>query len=627
MQHIAMIVNNEDMMQIAKDAVAFSNEDIHLIATHTYEESYDWGKKLEAEGYRVLIARGGHAQCLRSSGLGVPVVSIPFTGNNITSILLQATHTWGEFAVVGNSTLVQMARELEHAMKAHIHYSAISRWSDFETQIINIKNSGVKAVVGGYDACRFAKKHGLHTYCITTNQYEISTAITDAKNLLAALDRDKRWSDLFRSVLDTVHEGVVIVDSNYKITHLNRLAKKFLSDFVIGTKVHDPLYIDRINRALKGGCIYDELTEADDYKYTCTTIPVKTGEEITEVVFVLQEVEYVQKIEQKVRQKVFKKGLFASKSFSDILGNSPVTLETIQTAKRYALVNSTVLITGESGTGKEIFAQSIHNFSLRHNEAFVAVNCATIPPNLLESELFGYVEGAFTGAKHGGKTGLFELAHNGTIFLDEIGEMPLNMQARLLRVLEERQIMRVGDDQVIPINIRVIAATNKDLLKMAEEEKFRSDLYYRLNVLPLKLQPLRERKEDLYALIDHFIKKYADEHSRNPFQFTEAGMEAMMQYSWRGNTRELKNVIERLVVTNASGIVDVAEVSEALGISIQVPPKAPRESDSSLLSDNEVNVIRKVMEEVGGNKTEAAKRLGISRPTLHRKLKQMEGII
>ena len=220
-----------------------------------------------------------------------------------------------------------------------------------------------------------------------------------------------------------------------------------------------------------------------------------------------------------------------------------MTKETIQTAKRYALVSSTVLITGESGTGKEIFAQSIHNFSMRHNEAFVAINCATIAPNLLESELFGYVEGAFTGARHGGKIGLFELAHNGTIFLDEIGETSLDIQARLLRVLEERQIMRVGDDQIIPINIRIIAATNKDLRKMVEAGKFRSDFYYRLNVLPLKLRPLRDRKEDLYELIESFKKKYADEHSRNLFQFTPAGMDVMMNYSWPGNARELKNVI------------------------------------------------------------------------------------
>lgn len=624
MQHIAMIVNNEDMMRIAKDAVAFSSEDIRLVASRTYEESYEWGKKLEEEGFRVLIARGGHAQRLRNSGLGVPVVSIPFTGNNITSILLQATHTWGEFAVIGNSTLVQMASELEYAMKANIHYFTIGRWSDFETQVLEIKNLGVKAVVGGYDACRFAKKLGLHTYCITTNQYEISTAIADAKNLLTAMDREKRWSDLFRSVLNTVHEGIVIVNSDYKITHLNRLAKKFLSDLVIGTRVKDPLYIDRINRAMSGGCIYDELTEADAYKYTCTTIPVKTGEEITEIVFVLQEVEYVRKIEQQVRQKVFKKGLFASKSFSDILGSSSVTKETIQTAKRYALVSSTVLITGESGTGKEIFAQSIHNFSMRHNEAFVAINCATIAPNLLESELFGYVEGAFTGARHGGKIGLFELAHNGTIFLDEIGETSLDIQARLLRVLEERQIMRVGDDQIIPINIRIIAATNKDLRKMVEAGKFRSDFYYRLNVLPLKLRPLRDRKEDLYELIESFKKKYADEHSRNLFQFTPAGMDVMMNYSWPGNARELKNVIERLIVTNSTGIVDEDEAREAIGLERPEQKKAPREAKSNLISDNQSELIRAVMDEVGGNKTEAAKRLGISRPTLHRKLKQLE---
>ena len=625
MKSIAMIVSNDDMMQIVQDTLALSGEDIRLVSTHTYEESYEWAKKLEAEGYRIVIARGGHAQCLRNSGLGLQVIGIPFTGNNITSVLLQATHTWGEFAVIGNNTLVQMARELEYAMKAEIHYCAINEWSDFETQILNLKKLGVKAVVGGYDACRFAKKHGVHAYCITTNQYEIRTAIADAKNLLASMDRDKRWGDLFRSVLDTIHEGVVIVNSDYRITHLNRLAKKFLSDFVIGTTVQNPLYRDRIRRALEsGGCTYDELTEADNYKYTCTTIPVKAGEQITEVVFVLQEVEYVRKIEQKVRQKISKKGLVASKTFADILGSSEITRQTIQTAKRYALVNSTVLITGESGTGKEIFAQSIHNFSMRQNEAFVAVNCATIPPNLLESELFGYVEGAFTGARHGGKVGLFELAHNGTIFLDEIGEMGLDIQARLLRVLEERQIMRVGDDQVIPVNIRVIAATNKDIRKMVEEEKFRSDLYYRLNVLPLKLPPLRERKEDLHELIELFVARYADEHGRNMFRFTDAGMDVMMRYSWNGNTRELRNVIERLTVTSTTGVVDREEVEDAIGITLPAPKKASPPPEGNLLGENEQKLIARVLEEVGGNKTEAAKRLGISRPTLHRKLKQME---
>lgn len=625
MGNIAMIVNSDDMMTIAKETIATAGEKIRLVATHTYEESYEWAKRLEAEGFRLLIARGGHAQRLRSSNLRIPVVNIPFTGNNITAILLQATREWGEFAVIGNSTLVQISKELEKAIQAKIHYYVISDWSDFETQMTNMCSLGVKAVVGGYDASRFAAALGLHTYCITTNQYEIATAIADAKKLLTAMDRDKRWSDLFRSVLDTIREGLVIVNADGKITHMNRPAKKFLRDFMVGSKVKDPIYKERINNAIQTGeSVYDELTEDNDYKYTSTILPIRTGDAITEVVIVLQEVEYVRKIEQKVRHQLSQKGLVASKTFTSILGDSQATRDAIQMAKRYALVNSTVLISGESGTGKEIFAQSIHNFSMRQNEAFVAVNCATIPSNLLESELFGYVEGAFTGAKRGGKVGLFELAHNGTIFLDEIGETSWDMQARLLRVLEEHQIMRIGDDRVIPVNIRVIAATNKNLRKMVEEGKFRSDFYYRLNVLSLKLQPLCNRKEDLPVLIDHFIEKYADEHSRNRFRFTETGMKAMMQYSWPGNTRELKNIIERLIVTNSTGVVNEQETKEAIGVAEFMDE--PLTEKGSLLDVKEYELIRSTLRETDGNKTEAAKRLGISRPTLHRKLKQMEEI-
>lgn len=625
MNTIAMLVNSQDMMERSREVLAETGDQIRLIATHTYEESLEWGRKLEKEGYRILISRGGHAQCLRNSDLGIPIVSLAFTGNNIASLLLQASNDWGKFAVVGNSTLIQIARQLQPSLEANITLCEIRQWHDFEHQIFNIRNMGIRAIVGGYDACRFAKKYGLLAYCVTTNQFEIKTAIADAKNLLATLERETRWSDMFRSVLDNIREGVAIVNTDYIVTHLNRLGKKYLSDFVVGSRVLDPLYVRRIQNALETeSCCYDELTEADNYKYTCTTIPIKTGDRITEIVFVLQEVEYVRKMEQKVRQKISDKGLIASKSFSDIIGCSEITAQTIQIAKRYALVNSTVLITGESGTGKEIYAQSIHNFSVRHNEAFVAVNCASIAENLLESELFGYVEGAFTGARHSGKIGLFELAHNGTIFLDEIAEMGLEMQARLLRVLEERQIMRLGDDHVIPINIRVIAATNKNLHKLVEDGKFRSDLYYRLNVLPLKLQPLRNRKEDLLALIEHFSAHYADEYKRTLLQFTDEGLEVMTEFPWKGNIRELRNVMERLAVTNMTGIVDKATAQNAIGITEIAPKQKTSRPTSNLIGESEQKLILQVLEEVGGNKTEAAKRLGISRPTLHRKLKQME---
>lgn len=622
MRKVAMIVNSEDMMVAARQAIEQSNEDIRVLMSHTYSESSALARRLVTEGYQILIARGGHARRLRSMNLGIPVVQIPFTGSDVAAVMREASKNHEEFAVVGGHALVAISKEMSAFFDSKVEYFEIADWQDFDSQISRLKASGFSAVVGGYDASSFSRAYGLTTYCVSTSVFEIRTAITDAINVLDVAERDRRWNELFRTVLDTINEGVIIVDINGKITHMNQRACKLMGNYSVGSRIDDPIYLKRLNKVFQSGeSIYDELTEDNNYKYSSTIIPIRSGKSITEAVMVLQEIEYVRKVEQKVRQRVANRGLVAAKNFDNILGESSSTRDTIKTAKRYACVNSTVLITGESGTGKEIYAQSIHNYSARKNEAFVAINCATIPANLLESELFGYAEGAFTGAKRGGKVGLFELAHNGTIFLDEIGETSLEMQARLLRVLEEHKIMRIGDDRVIPVNIRVIAATNKNLRQMVEEGKFRSDFYYRLNVLSLNLEPLRNRKSDLHQQIDFFMERYANEHGRKKFRFTEDGMQVMMQYGWPGNTRELKNIIERLSVTNTTGVVDAKEAREAIG-QMEVGEEASLQA--SLIDAAEFDVIRRVMNETGGNKSAAAKRLGISRPTLQRKLKMME---
>ena len=258
----------------------------------------------------------------------------------------------------------------------------------------------------------------------------------EAKNLLSALDRDRHWDSLFRATLDTISDGIIVVDKQGSVTHANRRANKLMAS---GTKVitAPPKELKLpLEKAMRSGDpIYDELIEYNDHKLNASFLPLNDEDE--NMVISVQEVEHIHKIERKVRQKLANKGLVAKNSFDTLFTNGPVLQEAVRTAKQYAVVDSSVLICGETGTGKEMFAQSIHNYSSRRDEAFVAINCATIASNLLESELFGYVEGAFTGAKRGGKIGLFELAHKGTIFLDEIGETSLGMQARLLRVLEE----------------------------------------------------------------------------------------------------------------------------------------------------------------------------------------------
>lgn len=305
-------------------------------------------------------------------------------------------------------------------------------------------------------------------------------------------------------------------------------------------------------------------------------IPIKTGSQVTGVVATFQEVSQLQKFEQSIRQKLYDKGLTAKFQLHQIIGESPALRKAKDLARTYAATDSTVMITGASGTGKELFAQSIHNLSSRCNAPFVAVNCAALPENLLESELFGYEEGAFSGAKKGGKIGLVELAHLGTLFLDEIGEMPLSLQTRILRMIQEKEVMRLGGDKIIPVNVRILVATNQDLTQLVATRKFREDLYYRLNVLPLHLPPLRERPEDISWLVEHFIQEFATKRSIIKNISAEA-LEVLKEYPWFGNVRELANVVERLVLLSPcpelkrQHVEDVINVSNQSNISLETP--------------------------------------------------------
>ncbi|KOA19407.1 acetoin dehydrogenase operon transcriptional activator AcoR [Clostridium homopropionicum DSM 5847] len=307
-------------------------------------------------------------------------------------------------------------------------------------------------------------------------------------------------------------------------------------------------------------------------------------------------------------------------TFDKIIGKNKKLVKTIDYAKKIADSRSTILITGESGTGKEVFAQSIHNYSDRKNMPFIAVNCGAIPRNLIESELFGYDEGAFTGAKRGGYSGKFEISDGGTIFLDEIGEMPLDMQIRLLRVIEEGVINRVGSSKQIPVNVRIIAATNKNLEEEVEKGNFRKDLFYRLNVLPLYLIPLRERKDDIPILIEYFMNKTSKHLNKRKVEIPEDYIQKIIEYDWPGNIRELENIIELMINY---------ESFEAFEMYGDIKNKSDKEAEISSLDAPDISLeamekihIKKVLDKYQGNVSLAAKALGIGRNTLYRKIKQ-----
>ncbi|WP_051531395.1 sigma 54-interacting transcriptional regulator [Clostridiisalibacter paucivorans] len=311
-------------------------------------------------------------------------------------------------------------------------------------------------------------------------------------------------------------------------------------------------------------------------------------------------------------------------SFGGVIGKSKIIQQKIEMSKQVARTNASILIVGESGTGKEVFARAIHDYSGAKGY-FVPVNCSAIPAELFESEFFGYEEGAFTGAKKGGKMGLFELSNDGTIFLDEIGDLPLFMQAKLLRVLQNKEIKKVGGEKNIKLNLRVISATNKNLQEMVEKGEFREDLYYRINVIEIKLPPLRDRKEDIILLFKYFLKNICKENKRQVPKIDSEVADMLIKYDWYGNARELKNTVEHIVALNRDDVItsDLIprhirhKVSSENGIEkIYTTDLGLNESVEKF----EISLIKKALEISNGNKLKAANLLNIPRTTLHSKI-------
>lgn len=345
-------------------------------------------------------------------------------------------------------------------------------------------------------------------------------------------------------VLEMTNEGVVYTDEEFMINDYNDSMMKIIPmTQYIGTNIFDSI-IPHENAPVfeKSGIVNKVLFKHPIFEKTfeVTKKPLTVDERRYGYIFLIEDVSEVKALEVRLKELHISRGYVTKYSFEDILGESEAIESCKAKAKKIAVSDNVVLLIGESGTGKELFAQSIHNASLRKNEPFLAINCSALYPQLLESELFGYEEGAFSGAKKGGKKGLFELADKGTLFLDEIGELPMSVQAKFLRILQEKELIRVGGSEIITVDVRIIAATNRRLTKLIEEKKFRKDLYYRLSIFPLLIPTLKERREDILYLIDRFMKDCKAEEK----VLSSELIHFLIHYSWPGNIRELKNCIE-----------------------------------------------------------------------------------
>jgi PAS domain S-box-containing protein len=464
--------------------------------------------------------------------------------------------------------------------------------------------------------------------------------ITELQTIAVELENVKNLKSTLESAIESFFEGIVIVDRSGKITMINQSYCDFLGverAKVIGKHVADVIPNTRMHVVAQDGkAEITEIQRINEHNCVVTRIPIVKDNETVGAVgkVVFKDVKDLKILSNKLNKLEFEleyykeelRKVYGGKyTFDSIIGNS----EKMEWIKSIALKaskgNSTVLILGESGTGKEVFAQAIHNGSIRNKGPFIKVNCAALPENLLETELFGYDEGAFTGAKKGGKPGKFELANRGTIFLDEIGDMPISMQVKLLRVLQEREFERVGGTRTIKLDLRVIAATNRDLTKMIEQGQFRQDLYYRLDIISLAIPPLRERTEDIPMLCDMLLKKINKRVQHYVEGTSPATLKLLMAYKWPGNVRELENVLERALNLMDDNEVLIApeHLPPVVKKTIKVTePIEVSENLAEMLDDTEKQAILKVLEEAGGNKSKAAKLLGIHRSGFYQKLQK-----
>jgi len=380
---------------------------------------------------------------------------------------------------------------------------------------------------------------------------------------------NRQYKELFQrnieldTVINLAHEGILLLDNHGKVALHNQALAEMLnlneSAVGCGIEVFEPEIQEIL--AQKQEQAQEWLVETKGRSIIVNRQDIQYFGERSGSYFNFQEVTYIRQLEQNLSRKLRERGLTTRYSFADVLYRSPQMGECVELARRIAGSEFTVLIMGESGTGKELLAQSIHNASARSKQPFVAVNCAAVPENLLESELFGYIGGSFTGALREGKAGLFEQANNGTVFLDEIGDMPLALQGKLLRVLQERQIMRVGSTKLTQVNIRVVAATNRNLRERIQAGQFREDLYYRLNALSLLVPPLRERPEDIFLLLEHFLA----EQNQAQLRFTPEARNLLLRYNWPGNIRELGNVVNHISLMAADPVTVQALPSYLVG--------------------------------------------------------------
>ena len=607
---IRMFIPHNNMKQMFEDAVrkydAYPDIKIELI--HIFGTPESLRQQGDAD---ILVARGMTYDRLRELFPQTHVIEIHFSGFDVLDALLNAKNQYHPkvIAVCIRRIDQQLLAKLEDVCHAKILYYCVSDEASTEAAIEDAAAKGAEVFVGAGTMCGLCDRRGLTRIHIHTQMTAIERALSEAVEIAVTLNHERARNSLTEIILNTSQDGLITLDEDNRIMSINNQAYRILQLSHAGPVRRMSIREVCPELAWSGIIGHTEVIPYGDRQLYVESTPILVDNTTSGVILTIRDTAKITEAEKKIRAELVKQGLTAKYSFDDIFGACDQIRRDIQIAKRYSQVDSNVLIVGETGTGKELFAHSIHRASRRSGQPFVALNCAALPESLLESELFGYEAGAFSGASRNGKIGLFELANKGTIFLDEIGEIPVSLQAKLLRVLQEREIRRIGSTKVVPIDVRVISATNINIHEKIRDSQFRSDLYYRLNVLNLPVPPLRERGKDVILLAEQFLTRYACSIGKPVPQLTDKVRSMMLSYPWPGNVRELRNICERMTVLADSDVIGEEDLEIFAGLDTESVPEKKREEIPDYLLPKET-------------KDDLARRLGISRTTLWRREKR-----
>lgn len=622
-----------ELAELVREIAAERKEDVLIYeGVDAYKNAE---ASLQSEGVEAVIARGPTVDLLRQT-ISLPVIPCDPTAFDVLKAFSEAKRFATNIGFITSWKLYFDQKIIEDILGISIRISQLCRGKEDIYQAVQwAVGQGLAVVVGGTITYEIAPAHNLKCIKLLTSREAIAESFEKAKEAVRVIREKQAETERLRIILDLDRNGIISINEKKIVTLFNSTAEEMtgiIKESIIGKPIAEFPALNPIADVMEEKKdVIGEITVLGTNKVVNNRVPILVNDQVVGAVSTYQDITQLQETEANVRKELHKKGFTAKCSIDKLIGKANSFRACIAEAQEYAKKDSTILILGETGCGKGLLAQGIHLASRLAKGPFVSINCSALPENLLESELFGFEEGSFSGARRGGKQGLFELAHNGTIFLDEIAGTSLHMQSRLLKIVQDREVMRVGGEQMIPLNIRIIAASNQDLKKEVAHGKFRADLFYRLNVLSLRLPPLRERKEDIGLLFRHFLACMG---------MTSAEIETLLDarfssdldnYSWPGNVRELEHFAEKTAALYRGASILVKDRKKTLLNELR--ESQPDNSDAEFangvyipmgtLDEMENEIIRALYRKFYGNKQRVAKQLGISRTTLWKRLDTM----